>query len=566
MKKQKYISTGERPWHKVWPGHLPNVLEFPQVPAWWILQRSVERFADKTAVVFVNHESLDEMELLTYGELWEKANSLAAGLRGLGVKKGDRVATLMPNSPSLIISYYGIWMSGAAISPCNVMSKEKELRYQLKDSGASKLIAADSLGELAFEMAEAFGLELILAPVGEKAGETPGKNVSFEELTSTKKQRPEDFKIEPAEDLAVVLYTGGTTGDPKGAMLTHRNIVSNTIQFAEWYAYEPGKETCVCTIPMSHSGGMSGVMNVPLYSGATLIVMKRFKPYSVTKCISKYHATRFFGVPTMYIAILNDKDACTCDMSSLKPCRTSAAPLPVAIKKAFDALVGKEVLVEGYGLTETSPLTHANPIDRPLAGSIGIPLPGTDAKIVDCETGEDLPVDCDGELLVRGPQLMKGYLNKPEATAEAVADGWLHTGDVAKMNEEGYFFIVDRLKDMINTGGFKVWPRDVEEVLFSHPKVNMAVAVGVPDDYYGEAVKVLIVPKDDAKADITREEIIDFCKQKMATYKLPRIVEFRDSLPISPQGKVLRRVVRDEARGEARPDKGKCDVVKHEAE
>ncbi len=558
MIEQKDSNVVERPWFKSWPSHLPKDLEFPQLPAWWILERNMERFADKTAIIFINHENLNEIEHLTYGELWEKANSLAAGLRELGIKKGDRIATLLPNSPSLIISYYGIWMAGAVIAPCNVMSKEKELKYQLKDSGACMLIAADSLSEMAAGMAENFGLKFVLAPVDKQIEETSTKVTRFEELTSKKTQRPTDFQIDPIEDLAVIIYTGGTTGDPKGAMLTHRNIVSNTIQFAEWYDYKLGEEICVCTIPMSHSGGMSGVMNIPLYSGATLIVMQRFVALSVTKSISKYHATRFFGVPTMYVAILNNEDARACDMSSLKACRTSAAPLPVAVKQAFDALVGKEVLVEGYGLTETSPLTHANPIDKPLAGSIGIPLPGTDAKIIDCETGEDLPVGAEGELVLRGPQLMKGYLNKPEATVEAMAGGWFHTGDVAKMNEEGYFFVVDRLKDMINTGGYKVWPRDVEEVLYSHPKINLAMAVGCPDDFYGEIVKAFIVPKEEFVGDITGEEIIAFCKKKMATYKLPRTVEFRESLPISPQGKCLRRVMRDEAMAQT----GICDVVK----
>jgi len=248
----------------------------------------------------------------------------------------------------------------------------------------------------------------------------------------------------------------------------------------------------------------------------------------------------------MYIALLNDESAKSHDLSSLKACRTNAAPLPVAVKQAFDSLVGKVVLVEGYGLTETSPLTHANPIDRPVAGSIGIPLPGTDAKIISTETGCDLSCGEEGELVIRGPQVMKGYLNKPEATAEAMKNGWFHTGDVAVMNDEGYFFIVDRLKDMINSGGYKVWPREVEEVLYTNPKVSLALVIGVDDDYFGETVKAFIVPKEDCKNSITSEEIIAYCKKRMASYKTPKNVEFRENLPISPQGKVLRRVLRDE--------------------
>ncbi len=540
-----------RPWFKSWPSHLDKEIVFPNKPAWWILERNVERFADKDAIIFINHENQQEFERLTYKELWQKANSLAANLRELGINKDDRVAVLLPNSPAIIISYYAIWLAGAAVAPYNVMAKEKELRYHIQDTSASLLIGVDEAANLAGKITREFNIDLILASVGETRlpEDFTMDFLSFSELTSTKKQRPTDFEIDPGEDIAVLLYTGGTTGDPKGAMLTHRNILSNTIQFAEWYDFSEGEEVCISSIPMSHSGGMSGVMNVPLYAGATLIVLKRFKSGCVLHCINHYKATRFFGVPTMYIALLNDESAKSHDLSSLKACRTNAAPLPVAVKQAFDALVGKEVLVEGYGLTETSPLTHANPIDHPVAGSIGIPLPGTDAKIISTETGCDLSFCEEGELVIRGPQVMKGYLNKPEATAEAMKDGWFHTGDVATMNEAGYFFVVDRLKDMINSGGYKVWPREVEEVLYAYPKVNLALVIGVHDDYFGETVKAFIVPKEDCKDTITCEEIIDFCKKRMANYKTPRQVEFRDSLPISPQGKVLRRVMRDEVKG-----------------
>ncbi|GAB4389944.1 MAG: long-chain fatty acid--CoA ligase [Thermodesulfovibrionales bacterium] len=548
---------GRRPWLRVWPRHVSTSEDFPEEGAWSILERSAGDLAGKDAVIFLGHEDLSELGRVTYGELWKRANALAAGLRGLGVRKGDRVATLLPNSPAIIESYYGIWMCGAAVTPCNAMASEKELRYQIKDSGAKVLIAAEALGGAASSVATEFGLRLIAAPVGEPAGGPPDGALSFEEIASSGKGRPTDFSIEPANDMAVLLYTGGTTGDPKGAILTHRNIVSNTVQFAEWYGFERGGETCVCTIPMSHSGGMAGVMNVPLYSGATLVVMKRFKPEPVARAIEKYRATRFFGVPTMYVALLSNREACAHDMSSLKACRTNAAPLPVAVKEAFDRLVGREVLVEGYGLTETSPLTHANPIDRPKAGSIGIPLRGTDAKVIDCQSGEDVPVGCEGELVIRGPQVMKGYWHKPEATEKAMAGGWFHTGDIARMDEEGYFFIVDRLKDMINCGGYKVWPREVEEVLYAHPKVRLAAVIGVADDYYGEIVRAYIVPKEDA-GDLTGEEIVAYCKGKMAIYKVPRQVEFRDSLPISPQGKVLRRLMREAAR--ERPAREGCDV------
>jgi long-chain acyl-CoA synthetase len=552
------MSSGDKPWFKFWPAHLPKNIEYPDLPAWWILERAFRKFPDKTAIIFVQHEDLHEIQRVTYRDLWEQACSLSAGLSQMGLKKGDRIAVMLPNCPSLIISYYGIWMTGASITPCNVMAKRKELEYQLKDSGACLLIASDELADLALGIAGPMKLKCVLAPAGEPAGNIPPEAIPFAELLRNKGKTPGEVNINPFDDMAVLLYTGGTTGEPKGAELTHRNIVANTIQFAEWYSFDSGREICLCAIPMSHSGGMSGVMNVPVYSGSTLVVMKRFAAESAARLIEKYRATRFFGVPTMYVAILNSRDAGKCDMSSLKACRTNAAPLPVAVKQAFDSLVGKEVLVEGYGLTETSPLTHANPINRAKAGSIGIPLPDTESKVVDLTTGADLPVNSEGELVIRGPQVMKGYWNKPEASSKALAGGWFHTGDVAKMDEDGYFFLVDRLKDMINSGGYKVWPREVEEVLYSHPCVRMAMVIGVPDDYLGETVKAFIVLKNDA-GSIKEKEIMAFCKEKMASYKAPRIIEFRDELPISAQGKLLKRLMRDEA-GTERPSKGGCSV------
>ena len=539
------ISHEPRPWFRSWPSHLPKHLEYPNVPAWWILERNLERFADKDAVLFLHHENRTELDRLTYRELWDRANALAAGLYDLGIRKGDRVGTLIPNSPAIITSYYGIWMAGAAITPCNALASKKEFTHQLQDAGAKILIAAETMADMAMSAAESLGLRVILAPVGETVAALPADAVRFDDLIHAGRKRPADVVIDPRDDMAVLLYTGGTTGDPKGAVLTHRNIVANTMQFAEWYALDPGKEVFVCTIPMSHSGGMSGVMNVPLYGGATLVVLRRFLAETVARVIEQYRATRFFGVPTMFVALLGSEKAKSCDMTSLKACRTNAAPLPVAVKKDFDRLIGREILIEGYGLTETSPLTHANPIEKAKAGSIGIPLTDTDAKVIDLKTGADLSVGREGELVLRGPQIMKGYWGNPEATETALAGGWFHTGDVVRMDEEGYFFIVDRLKDMINSGGYKVWPREVEEILYTHPKVRMAMVFGVSDDYYGETVKACIVPKEEAKETITKDEVTAFCKKKMASYKVPKHIEFRDSLPISAQGKMLRRLMKE---------------------
>jgi long-chain acyl-CoA synthetase len=288
-------------------------------------------------------------------------------------------------------------------------------------------------------------------------------------------------------------------------------------------------------------------MNVPLYAGATLIVLSRFRPASVAQAVERYHATRLFGVPTIFIALLNHEDSRRADYSSLRTCRTNAAPLPPSVKAAFDDLVGREVLIEGYGLTETSPLTHANPIHKAKPGSIGIPITDTDAKVVDLETGVDLQAGEPGEIVIRGPQVMQGYWNRPEETAAAMAGGWFHTGDVARMDDDGYFFIVDRMKDQINTAGFKVWPHEVEEVIYTHPAVKMVAVIGVDDAYRGEAVKAFVVLKEEHRRRISEAELLAFCQERLMPYKVPRLVEFRDELPLSAAGKLLRRLLRNGA-------------------
>jgi long-chain acyl-CoA synthetase len=545
----EHAASQSRPWHKLWPPHLSYSLDYPDVPAWWILKRNIGRFDDKDAIVFLDYEDMSEIARLTYGALYRSAVALSVGLRELDVKKGDHVGTVLPNSPAIIQSYYGIWLAGATIVPNSPMAKGPELRKTLVNSGVTMLIAAEESFPEARKACEGLDIPIVVAPTGRPIGvEIPRDVVRFESLLKADKEPLSDFTIDPKDDVAVILYTGGTTGEPKGAMLTHRNIVVNTIQFAEWYAFEPGREICVCAIPMSHSGGMAGVMNLPLYSGATLLVMQRANPPVMGKVVEKYRATRLFGVPTLCAALLNDKEASTCDYASLKACRTGAAPLPVNIKEAFDKMAKHEVLVEAYGITETSPLCVANAIQHPKAGSIGIPLPDTDAKIVDIETGQEVPPNSEGELLIRGPQVMKGYLNNPEATAEAIKDGWFRTGDVVRMDEEGYFYVVDRLKDFINASGFKVWPREVEEVLYKYPGVKLAAAVGVPDPYRGENVKAFIVPADEAKGSLNEDDIIAFSRKHLSAYKVPRIIEFRDELVLSAAGKILRRVLRDEER------------------
>ena len=524
----------ERPWHGVWPAHVPRSLAYPDAPAWWLLERNVARFGARVALRELDHETLAERRTLTYEALFRAVRGVAAGLRARGVAPGGRVALVLANSADLVVGYYATWYAGATAVPVNAGAREGEIAQHLADAAVSLVIAP------AGSPAAAVAVQLKLP------------HVDLEELRAMEALAPATAApCDPARDVAVLLYTGGTTGTPKGAMLSHRNLVVNTTQFAEWYAFEPGAETSVCAIPMSHSGGMSGVMSVPLAAAATLLVVARFNAARIAQAVTRHRVTRLFGVPTMFIALLEDAEARRADYGALRACRTNAAPLPPSVKAAFDGLVGREVLVEGYGLTETSPLTHANPISRARPGSIGVPLPDTDARIVD-DTGADVGPGGTGELLIRGPQVMLGYWNRPAETAGAIENGWLHTGDVARMDDDGYFAIVDRQKDQINTAGFKVWPREVEETLYAHPAVRMAAVIGVPDDYRGEAVKAFVVLKDDHQGRCDTAELVAFCRERLSGYKIPRSVEFKDSLPMSAAGKLLRRALRDAALGRGR--------------
>jgi long-chain acyl-CoA synthetase len=375
----------------------------------------------------------------------------------------------------------------------------------------------------------------------------------FSEMLNSAPAKPPATTVGP-DDPALLQYTGGTTGLSKGAVLTHRNLVANTMQTGAWLmkpalssveGKNDGVEIFLGAIPFFHVYGMTVVMNLCISLGHTMVLLPQFKVQEVLETISKYRPTLFPGVPTMYIAINNYPEVGRYDLRSIKACLSGAAPLPVEVQARFEALTGAR-LVEGYGLTETSPVTHANPLfGAREVGTIGLPLPDTDAKIVDLESGERtlLPKEI-GEVVVKGPQVMAGYWNQPSETAMVLRDGWLYTGDIGYMDSQGYFTIVDRKKELIIAGGFNVYPREVEEPLYEHPKVKEVVAVGLPDPYRGETVKVYIVLKEGERA--TEQEIIDFCKQRMAKHKVPTLVEFRQELPKTLVGKVLRRALREE--------------------
>jgi long-chain acyl-CoA synthetase len=372
------------------------------------------------------------------------------------------------------------------------------------------------------------------------------KNVhSFTKLARSPPQ-VEEIEFDPAADLALLQYTGGTTGLPKGAMLTHYNLVSNAYMCNAWYGAKAGKEIYLNVIPFYHIFGMTATLNSAVASGSSMILIPRFDATEVLKSIQKYKATVFSGVTTLYTALLNHPSIDNYDLSSLKFCICGASSLPPEIQKKFMNLTGS-ILVEGYGLTEASPVTHANPMDPTFStvkiGSIGFTWPDTEAKVVDPISGEELPDGEAGELIVKGPQVMKGYWNMPEETSMALRNGWLYTGDIAQKDSDGYFFLVDRAKDLIKYKGHSVYPREIEDVLYEHPAVRLCAVVGVPDEISGEIPKAFIVLKDDFEA--LEEEIIQFVKDRVAPYKRIRQVEFRKELPMSPTLKILRRELRN---------------------
>ena len=508
---------------------------------------------------------------LTFGQLNRLANQFANGLLSLGIKKGSKVAIVLPNLPQFVICFYGALKAGAIVVPCNPLYRQRELEFQLKDAGVEAIVILNNVyAQNDFfaefqkarphlpQMKHVFVTSLtdFLPQVKKQlAGpirkiRTVGKPDTMDLVKFLSKQsegEPPEIAVNPLEDIAVLQYTGGTTGLSKGAMLTHYNLLSNTLMLMDWTNAGRGERVLAVT-PFFHIYGLTVGMNSAINVGEEMVLLPSFHAKEVLETIHKDKISVFPGVATMYIAILNLPDLTKFSIRTIKTCVSGAAPLPIEVQKKFNEITGGN-LVEGYGLTEASPVTHCNPLGEKAivkSGSIGIPLPDTESKIVDIETGlRDLPSGMEGELAVRGPQVMKGYWNRPEETAAVFRDGWLLTGDIAKMDADGYFYIVDRKKDLIDASGFKVWPREVEEALFTHPEVKEVAVVGVKDQYRGETVKAFIVLKDKTK-NVTAETLQSFCKSLMVPYKVPRIIEFRDELPKTLVGKVLRRKLREE--------------------
>jgi len=549
----------EKTWLKFWPEGVLQTIRYPEISLPQMLRNAAQKFPEHSASLFYGAR-------ISYKELDSLTDRFATALQYLGVRKGDRVAIFLPNCPQFVIGYYGALKAGAIVVACSPLYKERELEYQLNDSGAETILTLDLLysvvssikgrsklrNVISTSLLDYFPQVLgVLARLTGKLKKIPCPDtLNVKELLSRYPASPRQVDIDPKSDVALLQYTGGTTGVPKGAMITHFNMVVNAVQIAYWPPVIEGKDVHLSVLPFFHIYGMSVAMNAPIYTSTTMVLIPRFEAKTVLEAIEKYHPTVFCGVPAMYIALLNHPGLKKYDLRSIRICISGAAALPVEVQKRFEELTGGR-LVEGYGLTETSPVTHVNPLDKKeknRPGSIGIPIEDTESKIVDIDTGAiDLPPEQIGELVIRGPQVMRGYWNRPEETERALRNGWFYTGDISRMDKDGYFYIVDRKKDMINVSGLKVWPREVEEVLYEHPAVKEAGVIGIPDPYRGETVKALVSLKDEYEGKVTQEEVIKFCKERIASYKAPQYVEFRKEMPKTAVGKILRRVLKDEA-------------------
>lgn len=564
----------ERPWLSHYEDGVPAEAEIPDYPVTQNLIKAAEEYPDGTALIFGNvveplgNKLMDAT--MSYRELLDLTYRFAAVLQRFGVGKGDRVAVHLPNCPQFLIAYYATLMVGGIVVPCNPQYVGREIENQLSDSGAETIITLSLTYPIVKEIRDQTplkqvivtnikeyfpGLLKFLFTLATEKKEGHYQDISgdadtywFQDVLADAPKRPSDVDV-GMEDTAVFMYTGGTTGVPKAAQLTHRNVQANAVQIHAWLPrMTRGEESILTSLPLFHSYGMTTCMNLGILSAGSMILIANPRVMiHILKSINAHHPTLYPGVPAMYVAINNYPEIEKFDLSSIRACISGAAPLPVEVQQKFQQLTGAR-LVEGYGLSEATPVTHANPIfGENRVGTIGLPFPNTDAKIVDAETGEqDLAPGEVGELVVRGPQVMKGYWRMPTETTNSLRDGWLHTGDLSRMDEDGYFQIVDRKKDMIlGAGGYNIYPREVEEVFYEHPKVKEAAVVGVPvSAEKGERVKAYVVLKEGETA--SEEEMLAFCRENMAPYKVPSYVDFRDELPKTMVGKILRRVLLEE--------------------
>jgi long-chain acyl-CoA synthetase len=562
--------TDHRPWFRVWRAGVPKtVAPFPRQSVFNLLVDSAAGFPGSTAIAFLGKH-------MNYRQLLQEVERFSAVLAGLGVKRGDHVGLLLPNSPQYVIAWYACQRLGAVAVGNNPLYTQRELAHQIKDHAPGVMIVLDQLYPAwAAVASEAPVREVIvtkltdymrfplnlLAPIKfKKDAKHEGKPWPpvpadarvrwWKQAMGSAGAPPPVAEVDAERDVATLVYTGGTTGLSKGAMLSHHNISSNIRQVVPCITFfERGRDGVMCILPFFHSFGLVA-MNFGIAQAGKLVLLPRFEVHMTLKQLDKEKPSFFPGVPRLFVALNEAPETAKYDLKSVKACISGAAPLPRAVAEKFHRVTGGANLVEGYGLTETSPVTHVNPFDEPKHGTIGLPIPDTDCRIVSLEDPDsEVPSGERGELCIKGPQVMLGYWNKPEATAEMIRGGWLHTGDIAIMDDEGFFQIVDRMKDMIIVSGFNVYPTEVEAVIYRHPKVMKACVVGLPDDTTGERVKAYVVAKEGET--LTGEELEAWSRdpaQGLTGYRVPKEWEFRSELPETLIGKVLRRVLQEEER------------------
>ena len=558
----------ERIWLKSYEAGVPATLSYPKVPLYHFLEESARRIPRNPAILLAAKQF---SSIFTYRQVDLLANRCANALIWLGVRPGDRVAIQLPNFPQFVVGFYGALKAGAAVVPINPLYKSHDLATVLKNARPKVILTLSRFVPALSEILAETTIESVivtepydffpfpwkqLAWFRLRGEHKPGGGLRFPALLRSASAEPPGLRVGP-DDLAILQYTGGTTGVPKGAMLTHRNLVANFTQMRTWLTdLQEGKERFLSVAPFFHVYGLTVALNTAISVGATVIcvVMGLFDTRLVAQMIARHRPTIFPGVPAMYVAINQLKDVRQYNLRSVRVCVSGSAPLPVEVQAQFERLTGATV-VEGYGLSEASPGTHVNPVyGQRKVGSIGLPLPDTEARIVDLETGDrELPLGEPGELLIRGPQVMRGYWEAPEETAATLRGGWLHTGDIARIDEDGFFFIVDRKKDIVIVGGLKVYPREIEEVLHEHPKVKEAAVTGVTHKVRGEMLVAQVVLKDGVADDPrqVRRELLEFSRARLASYKVPRRIEITAALPKTAVGKVLRREIREAAASQA---------------
>ncbi|CAB1055906.1 Long-chain-fatty-acid--CoA ligase (EC [Olavius sp. associated proteobacterium Delta 1] len=545
----------EKMWVKSWPDGIPQKLDFPNKPLYDFLRDNAERNPKKVAINYYGRE-------IGFQELDDLSDRFAAALNELGLKKGGRVSLYLENCPQFVIAYFGTLKAGGVVVAANPMFKEDELLYELKDSGTKIIIALDHLYPLVREIQKKIQLsqvivtsywdflpenpELPIHPSMQPPKEVYPRTLDFLDLLEKYEPEPPQPKINLEDDLALLQYTSGTTGLPKGAMITHYSLLFNTVGSAVWTRITED-DVHLSVLPFFHVTGMIHGMNRPIYTGTTNVMISRFDTETAIKAIDDFRCTVWVSITTMNVAVVNFSDIHKYNLQSLKHCSSGGAPIPGEILHKWREIVGPE-LVEGYGLSETISQTHINPISNPRYGSVGIPHFGVECRIVDVDTQEELPIGEEGELIIKGPMVTKGYWNNPKETEKVLKDGWFATGDIARMDHDGYFYIVERKKDMIKASGYSVFPAEVEALLYEHPAVQEVAVIGVPDPHRGENIKAIIILRPQHKGLVKKKEMIAWAKNKMAAYKYPRIVEFVDELPKTGSGKILKRALRERER------------------